>query len=84
MENVMESVTQNKYPIIKEIKELMIENNAMNSVMSGSGPSIFGVFEEISGANTAAVAVKEALKAKNVKAMIKVTEFYNERNKTEG
>lgn len=78
MENVMETVTQNKYPIIKEIKELMLENNAMNAIMSGSGPSIFGVFVDAGQASAAAVHIKEALRGKKVEAMVKVTEFYNE------
>ena len=84
MENVMETVTQNKYPIIKELKELMIENSAMNALMSGSGPSIFGVFVDAGQANAAAMRVRETLKGKKVKAIIKVTEFYNEKYKAEG
>lgn len=79
MENVMEAVTQNKYPIIKEIKELMLESNAMNAIMSGSGPSIFGVFADAGQASAAAEHVREALRGKKVEAMVKVTEFYNEK-----
>lgn len=79
MENVMETVTQNKYPIIKEIKELMLESNAMNAIMSGSGPSIFGVFADAGQASAAAGRIREALKGKKAEAMVKVTEFYNEK-----
>ena len=45
MENVLETVTVEKYPIIREIKDFMMENGAMNALMSGSGPTVFGVFD---------------------------------------
>lgn len=45
MENVLETVTVQKYPIIEEIKSFMRENGALNALMSGSGPTVFGVFE---------------------------------------
>lgn len=43
--NVLELVTAKKYPIIKSIKDLMIERGALNSLMSGSGPTVFGIFD---------------------------------------
>jgi 4-diphosphocytidyl-2-C-methyl-D-erythritol kinase len=45
MENVLETVTVPKYPVIEEIKNCMKENGAMNALMSGSGPTVFGIFE---------------------------------------
>ncbi len=45
MENVLETVTVEKYPVIREIKDFMMENGAMNALMSGSGPTVFGVFD---------------------------------------
>ncbi len=45
MENVLETVTVRKYPIIEEIKDFMKENGALNALMSGSGPTVFGVFD---------------------------------------
>lgn len=42
--NVLESVTVKKYPIIEEIKQTMLENGAEGSLMSGSGPTVFGIF----------------------------------------
>lgn len=45
MENVLETVTVKKYPIIQEIKDFMKEKGALNALMSGSGPTVFGVFE---------------------------------------
>jgi 4-diphosphocytidyl-2-C-methyl-D-erythritol kinase len=57
---------------------MMIGSGAMNALMSGSGPSIFGVFLDEEMANTAAVYIDQTLRTKGVKAQIQVTEFYNE------
>lgn len=45
MENVLETVTIPAYPVIEEIKDCMKENGAINSLMSGSGPTVFGIFD---------------------------------------
>lgn len=44
--NVMESVTEKMYPVIGGIKKKMLLNGASGAVMSGSGPSVFGIFED--------------------------------------
>lgn len=44
--NVMESVTENMYPVIRGIKQKMISNGAIGAVMSGSGPTVFGIFND--------------------------------------
>ena len=41
--NVLESVTMSEYPLIKKLKESMIEYGAIASLMSGSGPTVFGL-----------------------------------------
>ena len=46
MENVLESVTVENYPVIAEIKEKLLQNGAENALMSGSGPTVFAVFTE--------------------------------------
>ena len=46
MENVLETVTESKYPIICEIKKLLKDAGAKNSLMSGSGPTVFAIFKE--------------------------------------
>jgi len=46
MENVLETVTIPAHPIIEQIKHRMEELGALNSLMSGSGPTVFGVFDE--------------------------------------
>lgn len=45
MGNVLESVTVKEYPVINEIKSKMKELGASISLMSGSGPTVFGIFE---------------------------------------
>lgn len=47
MVNVLETVTIKKHPEIKKIKEEMIFNGALGSLMSGSGPTVFGIFDDI-------------------------------------
>ena len=46
MGNVLEKVTMDDYPVIAEIKDKMKENGALNAMMSGSGPTVFGIFED--------------------------------------
>lgn len=45
MKNVLEGVTIPKHPIIQEIKEKLLSLGASGSMMSGSGPTVFGIFE---------------------------------------
>lgn len=42
--NVLETVTVPAYPVISSIKHRMRELGAVNSLMSGSGPTVFGIF----------------------------------------
>lgn len=46
MENVLETVTVPAHPVIRSIKERMLSLGAANSLMSGSGPTVFGIFRE--------------------------------------
>ncbi len=46
MRNVLESVTIPKYPVIERIKKTLVEEGAIGSMMSGSGPTVFGIFED--------------------------------------
>ena len=45
MYNVLEEVTVKKHPVISEYKNIMLECGALGSIMSGSGPSVFGIFD---------------------------------------
>lgn len=53
MENVLETVTVTAYPVIEEIKQKMMQLGALKAMMSGSGPTVFGVFEDEERARTA-------------------------------
>lgn len=44
--NVMENVTEKKHPVISGIKQKMINDGALGAVMSGSGPTVFGIFAD--------------------------------------
>lgn len=53
MGNVLETVTVPEYPVIRQIKETMMTCGALNAMMSGSGPTVFGLFEEEAAAQEA-------------------------------
>lgn len=46
MDNILESVTIKAHPVIKDIKEMMRAKGALTSLMSGSGPTVFGIFDD--------------------------------------
>ncbi|MBQ7775144.1 MAG: 4-(cytidine 5'-diphospho)-2-C-methyl-D-erythritol kinase [Lachnospiraceae bacterium] len=64
--NVLENVTVKKYPIIEEIKQCMLENGAAGSLMSGSGPTVFGIFKEKEAAEKALHILEEKQLAKQL------------------
>ncbi|MBS5787844.1 MAG: 4-(cytidine 5'-diphospho)-2-C-methyl-D-erythritol kinase [Clostridioides difficile] len=45
MVNVLESVTSKKYKVINEIESIIMDFNALGTLMSGSGPTVFGIFK---------------------------------------
>lgn len=69
MENVLETVTVQKYPVIEKIKVFMKENGAKNALMSGSGPTVFGVY----GTKEQAECAYEALKREGLAKQVFVT-----------
>ena len=44
--NVLEDVTIPAHPQIASIKEMMLQEGALSAMMSGSGPSVFGIFDD--------------------------------------
>ena len=66
LENVLESVTISAYPVIQEIKNQMVSCGALGALMSGSGPTVFGIFEDKERAGYAAEQIRKARLAKNV------------------
>jgi 4-diphosphocytidyl-2-C-methyl-D-erythritol kinase len=53
MVNVLEAVTINKHGVINEIKDKLVRLGALGSMMSGSGPTVFGIFENRTAAEKA-------------------------------
>ena len=66
MGNVLETVTIPAYPVINEIKRTMMDNGAIGSMMSGSGPTVFGIFDSPAAAKQAVKAVRAAKLAKQI------------------
>lgn len=50
MGNVLETVTTKLHPIILELKQRLLDYGAIGSLMSGSGPTVFGIFSDMSAA----------------------------------
>lgn len=59
MKNVLENVTLRKHNILRRIKDDLINEGALGSMMSGSGPTIFGFFEDALVAQRAYDKLKE-------------------------
>ena len=57
---------KNNIKMIEEIKNTMKEGGALNAMMSGSGPTVFGIFDDRNLAKTAAQRIKEIQLAKQV------------------
>lgn len=77
MGNVLETVTIPEYPVIAEIKENMMQNRAVNAMMSGSGPTVFGLFAD----ESTAVKAYEAMKESNLAKQVYLTSIYNNARK---
>lgn len=73
MGNVLESVTIPNYPVISQIKEQMVDSGAVGSMMSGSGPTVFGLFDDSRTAQLAFGKIKRSGLAKQVY----LTSIYN-------
>ncbi len=57
--NDLETVTVPSFPVIAEIKEKLLKEGALFSLMSGSGPTVFGVFTSVEEAERASRGFKE-------------------------
>ena len=66
MENVLEKVTIPEYPVIETIKNHMKAHGAVNAMMSGSGPTVFGIFDDKEKAEYACEKLKESMLAKQI------------------
>jgi 4-diphosphocytidyl-2-C-methyl-D-erythritol kinase len=59
LSNDLESVTLESFPVIANIKERLSEHGSLFSLMSGSGPTVFGVFKSLKAAETASRSFKD-------------------------
>lgn len=75
MGNVLETVTIPNYPVIDEIKKHMLSNGAVGAMMSGSGPTVFGLFDN---EDTAKKAYK-AMRSSHLARQVYLTSIYNNR-----
>ena len=75
MGNVLEKVTIDMHPEIAQIKNCMLENGALGAMMSGSGPTVFGIFRSRKKAQEA----YEKVKAQGIAKQVYVTGVYNTR-----
>jgi 4-diphosphocytidyl-2-C-methyl-D-erythritol kinase len=64
--NVLETVTVKTHPVIEEIKELMRREGALNALMSGSGPTVFGIYTMQEQAGETARKLQDSGMAKQV------------------
>lgn len=78
MENVFEPGIIREYPVVQKIKDLMLEGGALNAMMSGSGPTVFGIFESRRKMEKTAQQLRESHLAKTVFA----TKVFNVRGNT--
>ncbi len=60
LSNDLETVTIERFPVIREIKERLVAEGACGALMSGSGPTVFGVFAEESQAKRAATVLAKS------------------------
>lgn len=76
MGNVLEDVTIPMHPVIADIKKCMMDNGAVGAMMSGSGPTVFGFFND----NKTAKAAKEALTKSGMVKQLYLTTLFNNKN----
>ena len=83
MGNVLELVTEKRYPVIGDIKAVMKKYGALNAMMSGSGPTVFGLFESEKAAKKAYWALRNGRLSNQVRQLY-VTDFFNNREVSNG
>lgn len=74
--NVLETVTIREYPVIQEIKDFMMSHGADGALMSGSGPTVFGLFTDPLAAQKAYRELRYA-KGMQLAKQVYLTDFYN-------
>ena len=69
--NVMEDVTIPEYPIIQKVKDILKSNGAVHALMSGSGPTVFGIYDDEEKAKQS----MDALSGKEFVSQLYLTKF---------
>ncbi len=64
--NTLEQVTVPTYPIISQIKQFLLTEGALGSLMSGSGPTVYGIFDSKETAKRAEKKLKQSGLAKDI------------------
>ena len=59
LSNVLETVAFPEHPELPEIKDFFLQNGAIGSLMSGSGPTIYGLYQDEILANIACKTAQE-------------------------
>ena len=62
LQNDLERVTLAKFPRLSAIKDWLLSQGALGALMSGSGPTLFGVFADSSAAARAGELARDAWK----------------------
>ena len=75
MGNVLETVTVPAFPVIREIKDTMLHYGAVNAMLSGSGPTVFGLFDD----RTKAKAAYSRLRGGSIAKEVFLTRFFHNR-----
>ena len=77
MANVLETVTVPEHPVIVEIMKQLRASGAVNALLSGSGPTVFGIFDDEEKAKKAC----EDMKASGLARQIYLTRPFNQKIK---
>ena len=75
--NVLETVTIPEHPVIADIKKQMMDSGAVNALMSGSGPTVFGIFDD----EEKAAKAYEEMKSSGLARQIYLTRPFNQKIK---
>lgn len=81
--NVLELVTIKEYPVIEDLKNMMKDYGAVNAMMSGSGPTVFGLFTNPKAAQKAYEELRYG-ESKQLAKQVYLTNFYNNKEAHSG
>lgn len=84
MENVFQPGIEAQYPIVREIREHMEAHGAIRAMMSGSGPTVFGIFDNEKKVREAAASLKNSHLAKVVFSTIPFNREHGKQEYTTG